>query len=494
MGGVRPHAPTSATRARFGLTLTAALFAALALPAFAWAVKAPLTVVKSESGTGQGTVTSSPSGINCGPFCTEAKANFLVESPITLTASPKVGSIFVGWFGCDAEPTPTTCEITVYEEEEPTVEAEFNEEKFFLFVEKPGTGQGTVTSSPAGINCGVSCEAEYLEGTKIILTASAATGSKFEGWFGCDTEPSATKCEVTVNEEMTVEAEFNKIEKFPLVLEKLGPGAGTVTSSPSGINCGTACPEAKVEYLEETKVVLTATASAGSAFEGWTGCDSPPSATKCEVTILGETIVQAEFGVSSNPKYSLAITSAGTGTGTVSCDGGACASSYGQGAKVTLTASAASGSSFSGFSGGGCSGTGSCTVTINADTTITAIFNANPSPTCATDPSLCPAAGKATVAGSARATGGKAMLKLHCSGGPCQGKLSLTARVKRAYKATSAVIGKASFSIADGASVTLKVKLLSAAVQELNRGKTIRAKLTGSAIVGSTVKLKPAAK
>jgi hypothetical protein len=482
----------SATRARFGLTFAAVLFAILALPAFASAVKAPLTVVKT--GTGQGTVTSSPSGINCGTSCTEAKASFLVETPITLTASPKAGSVFVGWFGCDAEPSATTCEITVYEGEEPTVEAEFNEEKFFLFLEKPGTGQGTVTSSPAGINCGTSCEAEYLEGTKVVLTASPAAGSYFEGWFGCDTEPSATKCEVTINEEMTVEAEFNEIEKFPLVLEKLGTGKGTVSSSPTGISCNASCSITEAEYLEGTKVVLTATASAGSAFDGWRGCDTQPSATKCEVTILGETIVEAEFGVSSNPKYSLAITNAGTGTGTVSCDGSACASSYDQGAKVMLTASPASGSSFSGFSGGGCSGTGSCTVTINADTTITAIFNANPSPTCATDPSLCPAAGKATVAGSARTKGGKAMLKLHCSGGPCQGKLSLTARVKRAYKTTSAVIGKASFSIADGASVTLKVKLLSAARQELDRGKTLRAKLTGSAILGSTVKLKPPTK
>jgi hypothetical protein len=86
------------------------------------------------------------------------------------------------------------------------------------------------------------------------------------------------------------------------------------------------------------------------------------------------------------------------------------------------------------------------------------------------------------------------MLKLSCSGGPCQGKLSLTARVKRAYKTTSAVIGKASFSLADGASATLKVKLLSAAKQELDKGKTIRAKLTGAAIVSSTVKLKPVKK
>jgi beta-lactam-binding protein with PASTA domain len=42
---------------------------------------------------------------------------------------------------------------------------------------------------------------------------------------------------------------------------------------------------------------------------------------------------------------------------------------------VTLAASAASGSTFTGWSGGGCSGTGSCVVTINADTAVTATFD-----------------------------------------------------------------------------------------------------------------------
>jgi hypothetical protein len=39
-----------------------------------------------------------------------------------------------------------------------------------------------------------------------------------------------------------------------------------------------------------------------------------------------------------------------------------------------------SGSSFAGWSGEGCSGTGTCVVTIEADTVVTAMFNANPPP------------------------------------------------------------------------------------------------------------------
>jgi hypothetical protein len=80
------------------------------------------------------------------------------------------------------------------------------------------------------------------------------------------------------------------------------------------------------------------------------------------------------------PSHTLTVSHAGNGLGTVTCNGGACASSYTEGTSVTLAASAASGSSFAGFSGGGCSGTGSCTVTLNANVAVTATFNLNPPP------------------------------------------------------------------------------------------------------------------
>ncbi len=82
--------------------------------------------------------------------------------------------------------------------------------------------------------------------------------------------------------------------------------------------------------------------------------------------------------------YSLTVTKAGTGSGTVSgtnisC-GADCSESYSQGTQVTLTAAAASGSTFGGWSGGGCSGTGSCVVTMNSNQSVTATFNLSGSP------------------------------------------------------------------------------------------------------------------
>jgi hypothetical protein len=64
----------------------------------------------------------------------------------------------------------------------------------------------------------------------------------------------------------------------------------------------------------------------------------------------------------------------GTGTVTstpsgINCPGGACSASYAAGTRVTLTATATPPSVFVGWSGA-CSGTGPCTVTMNASTTV----------------------------------------------------------------------------------------------------------------------------
>jgi hypothetical protein len=50
-----------------------------------------------------------------------------------------------------------------------------------LSVAKTGTGSGTVTSNPAGINCGTDCTENYNVGTSVTLTAIPATGFTFAG-------------------------------------------------------------------------------------------------------------------------------------------------------------------------------------------------------------------------------------------------------------------------------------------------------------------------
>src|SRR5215813_244871 len=80
----------------------------------------------------------------------------------------------------------------------------------------------------------------------------------------------------------------------------------------------------------------------------------------------------------------LSVTPTGTGSGVVISTqagilcGTTCSATYGSGTSVTLTATPATGSTFAGWSGGGCTGTGTCTVTPSATTQVTATFNASP--------------------------------------------------------------------------------------------------------------------
>jgi N,N-dimethylformamidase beta subunit-like protein len=79
-----------------------------ALTANNFTVKVPLTVTKTGLIAG-GTVTSSPTGIDCGSTCS---ADFSTGTVVTLTAKPGLLSIFTGWNGCDAA-KGTTCTVTM---------------------------------------------------------------------------------------------------------------------------------------------------------------------------------------------------------------------------------------------------------------------------------------------------------------------------------------------------------------------------------------------
>ena len=81
-------------------------------------------------------------------------------------------------------------------------------EFFELKALKSGPGAGTVTSSPAGVNCGTTCTVAFEKGSSVTLTAVASTGSKFSSWTGCDTVV-ANECTVTMSEKRKVTAKFN---------------------------------------------------------------------------------------------------------------------------------------------------------------------------------------------------------------------------------------------------------------------------------------------
>jgi len=82
---------------------------------------------------------------------------------------------------------------------------------------------------------------------------------------------------------------------FTLAVDKFGEG--TITSSPSGISCGSDCTNQAATYPSGTAVVLTPTADPGSTFSAWSGCDSV-SGDSCTVQIDRDKTVFATFAFS----------------------------------------------------------------------------------------------------------------------------------------------------------------------------------------------------
>jgi len=144
---------------------------------------------------GTGTVTSAPVGISCGTSCNKSYA---VNTAVTLAAAPAAGWQFAGWSG--ACTGTGTCSVTMNAAK--SVTATFKPK---LTVSK--VGSGAVTSSPAGINCGVTCAAYFPYKGTVTLTAIPASGQKLKSWAGCTTA-SGNTCTVSMTATKTVTTTF----------------------------------------------------------------------------------------------------------------------------------------------------------------------------------------------------------------------------------------------------------------------------------------------
>jgi CSLREA domain-containing protein/uncharacterized repeat protein (TIGR02543 family) len=326
----------------------------------------PLNV--NTAGDGSGTVSSTPAGIDCGADCTQ---DYIQGTVVTLTAVPTTGSSFGGWTGAGCGGAGD-CVVTMDAAKQVT--ATFNlipVGSHALTVLKAGDGSGTVSSTPAGIDCGTDCTEIFAEGTVVTLTATASTSSTFGGWSGAGCG-GAGDCVVTMDAAKQVTATFT-LNTYPLDVNKAGDGDGTVSSTPAGIDCGADCTQ---DYVYGTVVTLTAAASTGSTFGGWSGAGCG-GVGDCVVTVDAAKQVTATFTLNT---YTLDVNKAGDGDGTVTSTpagidcGADCTQDYVYGTVVTLTAVPTTGSTFSGWSGAGCSGAGDCVVTIDAAKQVTATF------------------------------------------------------------------------------------------------------------------------
>jgi hypothetical protein len=94
------------------------------------------------------------------------------------------------------------------------------------------SGSGRVTSSPAGINCPLSCSSSFSSGTTVTLSASPLPNNNFSNWSG-DCSGSNPICSLIMNSNKSVRAVFN-------ATSTCGDG---ICVSPEDMNsCPTDCP------------------------------------------------------------------------------------------------------------------------------------------------------------------------------------------------------------------------------------------------------------
>ena len=323
------------------------------------------TLTIATDGIGAGRVVADIGNIDCGLTCEDQYPEY---EKITLTAIPESTYPFSAWSGGGCSGLGT-CTVTL--DEAKTVTATFS--PYTLSVTKTGTGTGTVTADLGNIACGSACSDDYDLNTQVTLTAIPSTDSSFSGWSGGDCS-GAWSCQVTIDQAKTVTAEFS-LNRYTLYVNKTGTGVGTVSADSGSIACGSACSD---DYDHSTLVTLSAAAGAGSGFSGWSGVCSGTGT--CGVTMDQTKTVTAGFTLN---RYALSVGKTGTGQGTVTSDlgsiacGSACSNNYNYNTTVSLLATPAVGSSFSGWSGGFCSGTGNCQVTVDQALTVTAAFTLN---------------------------------------------------------------------------------------------------------------------
>jgi hypothetical protein len=170
-----------------------------------------LTVVKA--GTGSGALASVPLGIDCGSDCNQ---DYKFGTGVTLTATANMGSTFTSWSVDGAAcPLPSngglSCSVTMTQAW--GVTATFTlapPPSVPLTIARAGSAEGTVSSFPAGISCGVACNASFAAGTVVTLSANPAAGAAFREWRGACTGSIPT-CGLTLNASAGVIAVFSKV-------------------------------------------------------------------------------------------------------------------------------------------------------------------------------------------------------------------------------------------------------------------------------------------
>ncbi len=111
-----------------------------------------------------------------------------------------------------------------------------------------GLGSGTITSNPAGIDCGATCDASFATTDSVDLTAMADPGSIFVGWEG-DASGAALTTTVTMDADRSVRAVFALATPIAPLADFTPTGIQAyLTSNPSVTNAARFLSALPVEF------------------------------------------------------------------------------------------------------------------------------------------------------------------------------------------------------------------------------------------------------
>lgn len=355
------------------------------------------------AGSGTGGVTSTPHGISCRANCTYS---FPSNTSVTLTAQPDAGMVVSGWGGCSTQ-TTSTCTVSMDSSKSVTVTFVSQQSNQL----SPPTLNAVQISGSAISPVGAFSwsQVAHNSGYRILVTTQKSA---------LPIDPNSPSCSPSCLINLTVGANATSYTSAANTLAPgttyywqvhalagtgyspgvwsnvgtfstsqspgqiqvgfQGSGTGTVTSSPSGINCPGVC---LASFSANTAVTLSATASTGSQFLQWGGACAGAS---CTVSATGAQTAIANFNLNAN--YTLTLGVSGTGTvtstdGKISCTNlsGTCSASYPSGSTVVLNETPGTNYTLGGWSGA-CSGTGSCFVVMNQNQFVMAAFNVSSQP------------------------------------------------------------------------------------------------------------------
>ena len=210
-------------------------------------VRTVVTVVKAGSGTAIST------GISCGADCSEA---IFDGKSVILTATPAVGSQFVGFGGACVSSTKSCTFVPAGDSQ--NVSATFRAHP--LHPHRGGQEQRQ-RGPERGRSGGLRQRRDRLHLDPRLRDGGQPAGhaerrqSLRSGWAGaiCTGGAAANPCVFTLKANTTVTPTFRDVSTVSLTKT----GQGTVVSTPAGISCGVACGSASFDFTRNVIVKLT---------------------------------------------------------------------------------------------------------------------------------------------------------------------------------------------------------------------------------------------